>query len=251
LVRYGAFVKERGVSLDVPVVDMNAPLIGLLTKAQTSDPELARKMIPDRTHPGPAGQLAMAAALLKAWNAPRTVSNVEIDAANDRVVHADNTSIASINSGDSISWEQTDKALPFPIDWNDAAIAFAARTMNIVESFNQEPLSVTGLTAARYKLSVDGEEVHSFSREELAAGVNLALFDTPMLKQAWRVYGLTLKRNDVHFGLWRRVQVPLEQEARPEKQAALDALTQLEEDVVLQQRAAAQPKTHRFELIPE
>ena len=36
--------------------------------------DLAAKMIPDRVHPGPAGHLLMAAALLKSWNAPATVT---------------------------------------------------------------------------------------------------------------------------------------------------------------------------------
>jgi hypothetical protein len=34
-------------------------------------------------------------------------------------------------------------------------------------------------------------------------------------------------------------------------QAAADALDALEADVVQQQRAAAQPKSHRYELVPE
>ena len=47
------------------VVDESA-----LRRGQASDPALAQKIVPDRIHPGPAGHLLMAAALLTAWHAP-------------------------------------------------------------------------------------------------------------------------------------------------------------------------------------
>jgi hypothetical protein len=47
------------------------------------------------------------------------------------------------------------------------------------------------------------------------------------------------------------VQVPLQNDASPHIQKAIDALDALEADLVGQQRAAAQPKSHRFELAPQ
>jgi lysophospholipase L1-like esterase len=251
LVRYGAYVKKRGDRLGLSVADMNAPLVNVLQKAKAIDTTIASQIIPDRTHPGPAGQLVMAATLLKAWHAPALVSDVEIDAARRSLVRAQNTAVKGLEFANGIAWTQTDKALPFPIDWRDAAISLAVRRSEVVEALDRQPLKVTSLTAARYRLAIDGEPIGVFYRQQLAAGVNLALLDTPMQKQALRVHALTLKRNDVHFGRWRRVQVPLQDESLPEKEAALDALDKLEQDVVDQQRATAQPKAHRFELLPE
>jgi len=67
------------------------------------------------------------------------------------------------------------------------------------------------------------------------------------------VHDLTLKHNVVHFARWRQAGVNLDSLALPpvHLQAAADALDALEADVVQQQRAAAQPKSHRYELVPE
>ena len=68
----------------------------------------------------------------------------------------------------------------------------------MTEALNEEPLKVTGLAVGRYKLTIDSDEVGTFSEAELAQGVNLAILDTPMSKQAMNVRDLTQKRLDVH-----------------------------------------------------
>lgn len=74
-----------------------------------------------------------------------------------------------------------------------------------------------------------------------------------MAKQAAAVHDLTLRHNIVHFARWRMAGVNLDGITIPADhlRAAADALDTLEADVVEQQRAAAQPKSHRFELTPE
>jgi hypothetical protein len=109
------------------------------------------------------------------------------------------------------------------------------------------------LTAARYTLKIDGETAGTFSKEEWAKGVNLATLPTPMAKQAATVHDLTVRHNDVHFVRWRDVEVNLQTVAvdPTHVRAAVEALDALEMDVVSQQRAAAQPKSHRYELAAE
>jgi hypothetical protein len=140
-----------------------------------------------------------------------------------------------------------------PVDTKDDVMALALRASDFVEAMDQEPLKVTGLRAARYTLKIDDEVVGSFTKEEFAKGVNLATLPTPMAKQAAAVHDLTLRHNVVHFARWRMVGVNLDNIAIPAAhlQAAADALDTLEADVVAQQRAAAQPKSHRYELAPE
>jgi len=190
----------------------------------------------------------MAEALLKAWNAPATVAAVEIDAEKPRVVKTENTEVTGLAAGDWLSWTQTDRALPMPLDPQESTVALALRASDFVDALDREPLRVTGLTAARYTLKIDGDPAGTFTREELAAGINLAVLPTPMAKQAARVQELTARHNGVHFARWRQVQVPLATEQAAHLQAALDALDALEADLVVQQRAAAQPKAHHFEL---
>ena len=251
LLRYGQFVKELAQREGLTVADLNAPVVAALEKAKAADTETAQKIIPDRVHPGPGGHLLMAEALLKAWNAPATVTSVEIDAANLGVVRAENAEITGLQGEGGLSWTQADRALPMPLDPKDTVLALAVRSSDFVEALNQQPLKVTGLTAAAYTLRIDGEAVGNFTSQQLATGVNLATLPTPMVKQAMAVHALTLKHNNIHFTRWRQVQVPLAEDQLAHKQAALEALDQLEDDLLEQQRAAAQPKPRRYELIPD
>jgi lysophospholipase L1-like esterase len=250
LLRYGAFVKEFRERNHLTVADMNSPIISVLTKANTIDTALAQRIGGDRTHPGPGGHLILAQSLLKAWNAPALVSSVEIDTSSGKVIQQQNTSVGSMEITKDISWTQFDKVLPFPLDLRDPSIALAARCSGFVESLDEEFLKVSGLSAARYQLKIDGETIAELSREQLMNGVNIAPFDTPMKRQAMHVHGLTRERNEVQFGRWRQVQMALEDETLPSKQAALDALDQLEEALWRQQYATAQPQAHRYELTP-
>ena len=255
LIRYGQFVKELGARHGLTVADMNTPLVAMLEKAKAADPELAREIIPDRVHPEDSGHLIMAEALLKAWNAPALVAAVEIDAAAPRVVRAENTKVTLLGAGKELSWTQTDEALPvplpIPLDSIDKNFALAVHSSDFIQALDQEPLKVMGLTAARYALKIDGEKIGDFTKEELAEGINLALESTPMLKQASSVYELTVKHNDVHFARWREIQVPLQEYHFSREQAALDVLDKLEDQIVQQQRATAQPKPRHYVLTPE
>jgi lysophospholipase L1-like esterase len=245
MVRYGEYVNELSEKEKLTVADMNTPVVAALEKAKKLDAEGSKKLLPDRVHPGPAGHLLMAEALLKAWHAPATVASVEIDAAGSTVAHVTGAHVTDLTVGDRIQWSETDDALPMAVDTKDPAIALALRVSDFMDAMNEEPLKVVGLKAAKYTLKIDDTAVGDFSKEELAAGVNLAALPTPMAAQAAAVHDLTLKHNNIHFARWRQVEVPL---TATRKQAAMDALDALDEELVAQQRAAAQPKTHRFEL---
>lgn len=255
LIRYGQFVRELGERDGLPVADMNTPVVAMLENAKAADPEQAKKIIPDRVHPAESGHLIMAESLLKAWNAPAVVASVEIDAASRRVMRAENAEVTALRTGQALSWTETDNALPvplpIPLDSIDKDFALAVHSSDFIEALDQEPLKVTGLTAARYTLKIDGEKVGDFTKEQLAEGINLALEPTPMLKQASSVYDLTVKHNDVHFARWREIQVPLQEFNFSREQAALDALDKLEDQIVQQQRATAQPKPRHYELAPD
>ena len=248
LVRYGQFVKQLGPREGLTVADLNTPVVAALEKAKVTDPELAKRIVPDRVHPGPGGHLLMAEALLKAWNAPAIVTSVEIDAASKRVVRSENTTVADLKDASGLSWMQADRALPMPFNLNDPVVALAVRSSDFVQALDQQPLKVTGLPATRYALKIDGEETGAFSREQLGQGINLAVLSTPMVRQAMAVHDLTLKHNNIHFARWREVQVSLQNEQLPHRQAALDALDNLGAELIERQHAAAQPKPRRYEL---
>lgn len=255
LVRYSQFVKELAERDKLNVADLNSPIVAALEKAKTTDAELAKKIIPDRVHPGPGGHLLMAAELLKSWQAPALVSAVEIDASTKNVADARRTKVSELKTGAEVSWMQLDEALPMPVDLNDPIVALAVKSSDFVQALDQQMLKVTGLTAANYTLKIDGDEMGSFTKEQLAEGINLATLPTPMSKQAAEVHKLTLQHNNLHFQRWRQIQVPLAEDKTPRVQAAVkDLMAGLDEEeagVVKQQRDAAQPQRHQFQLVPK
>jgi lysophospholipase L1-like esterase len=251
LVRYGQFIKELAQRQGLDVADLNTSVVDALRKAKAADAATAQKIVPDRVHPAPPGHLLMAGALLKAWGAQGLVSSVEIDAVTGRATKAENSIVTDLLSGNSLSWTQTDKALPMPLDLKDPISTLAIRSSDFVQSLDQQPLKVTGLKAANYALVIDGEEVGIFGREALTEGLNLAVLPTPMVRQAASVHALTLKHNNIHFARWRQIQLPLENDPLVEKPLVLGALDSLESEIVQSQRAMAQPKPHRFELNPQ
>ncbi|HOK46123.1 MAG TPA: GDSL family lipase, partial [Bryobacteraceae bacterium] len=163
-----------------------------------------------------------------------------------------NTSVTELKAdGSGLTWVQRDGALPMPLNRKDRALMLAVQSSDFMETMNQQPLKVTGLAEGRYSLSIDGEKVGTFTSRELAEGINLASLPTPMAEQAAAVHDLTLKHNNIHYARWRQVEVPLESLKLKTIRPAMDALDKLEAEIVLQQRAQAQPKARAYRLAPE
>ncbi|MGH9407451.1 MAG: SGNH/GDSL hydrolase family protein [Terriglobia bacterium] len=286
LLHYCQFVKELGEQHHLMVVDFNTPLVTLMQEAKKTDPALAGKIIPGRIHPGATGELVMAQLLLKAWGAPSTVSDVEIDASASRAEKAANTALSGLSTRSGVKWTQSDKSLPYPIMtlhstkwpqfppdpfgrgpastfWKlppltgsevNPTAALVLRLTKMYQQLDSETLKVTGLRSASYTLEIDGKAVGVFTREQLAAGINLAEHDTPMMDQADEVLDLVWKEMDVRFYGWRAVQLPLRNDATPGIQDAVNQLlAKLKQErnaLMVQEHAAAQPQPHHFELEP-
>ena len=251
LVRYGEFVKQLAADEKLAVADLNTSVVAALSKAKATDADGSAKIVPDRVHPGPGGHLLMAEALLKSWNAPDVVTDVELDASRKEPVRQVNTVVSDLRTGKGLSWTQTDEALPMPIDMSDRVMALAVNSSDIVEALNRQPLKVRGLAAGKYVLKIDGEPVGSFSADQLAASINLATLPTPMAQQAAEVHALTLRHNNLHYARWRQIQVPMEKVSSTNVLKALGAIDELEQEVIREQRLTVQPKPRRFELTLE
>ena len=254
LVRYGEGVKEIAVNNHQASVDFNGPIVAMLAKAKASDAQLATRIIGDRIHPGPAGHLIMSGELLKVWNAPAIVGSVEIDAKTKRVIRSVKTEATGLKVGSSlIEWTQLDESLPMPIDLKNPETALAVKSSDFIETLNQQPLRVTGLTSASYKLFIDDNLIGTFSSSELADSINLAMLATPMAAQAALVHKLTLDRANLHNTRWRTFQVPYASNTNPEiksrLQSAITALDTANREVAAMQRAAAKPLSHQFKLV--
>lgn len=257
LLRYADFVARLAGEVGATVADLNNPVVEATRKAMEIDKGLAEKLNPDRVHPGAGGQLLMAQALLRAWHAPSLVSAVNLDAKDSRVVSADKAEVTNlVRDGETITWTQLDAALPFPTesltrDRKDPVVALALKAGNFQEELNRELLKVDGLSADEYTLRIDGEDVGTFSKDDLGAGLNLARLTTPMSKQSGEVHRLSQRHVELHHMRWRTVQIPFERASSEHLGQALAGLDGIEEEIVAERHKVAQPKPHKFELKPK
>ncbi len=263
LVRYGEFVKELAKKNGLDSADLNGPVVEATKKAFASDPVAAQELNKDRVHPGPGGQLLMAAALLKDWHAPALVSKTTVKLDGDGIsVKGEGTLISEAKAADRLpSWVQRDDALPFPIDLKNSSVDLAVKSSHVLEDLDEQTLVIDGLKEGDYVLKIDGSPVGTFSSATLAKGVNLATQPTPMTQQAAEVHQLTLLHGNLHFFRWRQLQVPLDDQRKKQDNgeaeqdepkrivdSALQALDHQERELVHFQHELAQPHPHRFEL---
>lgn len=250
LLQMGELLGKMAGERHAAIADMNAPVVATLTAAKRLDPALATTLMFDRVHPGAGLHWVMAAALLRSWDAPAIVSAASIDAVKLSVIEASNTELTQIRKtkAGALSWVQSDRALPLPLPSkaSDPVLHLALDSSTLIQDLDQQMLRVSNLRTGTYELRIDEKLIGTFTDEQLKAGINLALLDTPMLAQA-RLVALDAEHKDgvqaTRFSLIRSPMEALTQEASVKlQQAAFDAATQ--------EYAEAQPAPHRFNLTP-
>jgi hypothetical protein len=117
-------------------------------------------------------------------------------------------------------------------------------------------LKVTGLTAGKYALTVDGTEAGNFTGEQLAAGVNLGnLTAGPIYEQGQRVFNAINAKNQIVHQRFRGVvmfQAPdwladVAAERKPKELAKrMDQIAAAQAEIY----KLALPVKHHFELKP-
>jgi lysophospholipase L1-like esterase len=244
--RLGCYVTTLAEREKATVADFRDALNTGIAAVLKDNPELARQVIPDRVHPGPAGHTVMGATLLRAWNAPSLVTRVAIDASARAVTAAENTEVTGLAAtADGLSWTQLDRALPLPLSFEDATVELAEKAGADLDSLDSQPLVVTGLPPGRFELKIDGRRVGAFADAELARGVNLARLDTPMRSQGSPV---VWSAEDGHELQKLRRYVLKAAEKDPALRSTADALAARDEAAQKQRSVTAAPKPRKYEL---
>ncbi len=247
IAHYAASVKDLAATSHFGFSDFFTSITDLTTAGMQKNPSLAALLVPDRIHPSEAAHWVMAAALARTWGVSPIVSSVHLDAQQPSPVATVNTHVSglTLNAG-TLQWTQTDGALPLPLDLNNGMIQFVLSISDLAQ-MDQQMLGVDHLSAPRYTLKIDGHVIATFTREELAAGVNLALYSTPMLSQARGVDGDELKRTQLDQA---NFILAIEDPKTPDAAGATKAIEEKDGAIVDDQRKSAQPLPHVFELIP-
>jgi lysophospholipase L1-like esterase len=221
--------------------------------AQEKSPAKPVSMQGDPVHPGPAGQLTMAAALLKELGADGFVSSATIDASG-KLSEAKGCEVDRIKAdGGKIEFDRLDQRLPLPVpDDARAVLAFYPTILDM----SQYTLRVTGLTGGTYTLKINGVATASVTAKELEAGVNLtALGAPPEAKEAspivaqGRAILAAVAAKESLVSQWRGLSQKAHAEgAAAELKEQLSVLTRKVEEADEKIRESARPQKLHFEL---
>lgn len=227
------------------LADFHQPLIEALERAKTQAPQLAALIVPDRIHPAEIGHWVMAAQLLSAWHIDPIVSSLTLDAAGVQAIDTKRTTISQLaKTAGGLQWTQRDEALPLPFDFNNAMIPLLLGISEIAK-VDQLVLCVQALKAGQYQLVIDGKAIASFSKEELATGINLALYKSPMVDQARDIDSIEYQRAQLDQARFILSADVKEDAASP---AAEDKLRQAQDQLAAEIQKKVKPVSHKFEL---
>jgi lysophospholipase L1-like esterase len=223
--------------------------------AQEKNPIKAVSMQGDAVHPGPPGQLMMAAALLKALGADGSVSSVALDS-QGKVDEARGCTLSDVKAeGGKLSFDRLDERLPFPIP--DDARAVLALDPTILE-LSRYTLKVKGLQEGDYQLKINGIPVARLSSRELSSGVNLTAYGpdarskevNPIVGQSRAILNAVATKEGL-VSQWRGLsQRAHAKDADPKLKEQLAELTEKVQAADARIRDAAKPQKLRWELAP-
>lgn len=194
LAYYGSWLREQASQRGYGFVDMYTPLNMLTIEQRRKDPKFT--MIPDSVHPGPNGQVVMAAAVIDNMLTHPPVSAINIAQTPEGKYKptAANGKISDFAEGDTISFTFTANALPWVLP-PEATDGY--KWTHSGHKLSNEKVTVAGLKAGKYELRIDGNAVGSYTSGQLAFGVELEENDkTPEYQQALKVALLNKDRND-------------------------------------------------------
>jgi hypothetical protein len=194
LAYYGAWLREVATEQGLGFVDVWAPLDNLVLEQRKSDPTFT--LVPDSVHPGPAGHVVMAMAIIHDLGLPRQVSSIRITRSGDSPQRISVTGGQLSNlkwRDDSLEFNWQAECLPWVLP-EEAQVG--AKLTDLGHSLSQESLEIHGLAPGRYTLTVDGQNVGSYDNVELERQVELQEnAKTPQYQQALAVAQLNQQRN--------------------------------------------------------
>ncbi|MEO2047561.1 MAG: SGNH/GDSL hydrolase family protein [Pirellulales bacterium] len=194
LTYYGTWLRDVAVMRGLGFVDMWGPLNNITLEQRKKDADFT--MIADAVHPGPAGQVVMAVAMIEDLGLPRKVSSIRIATHNKnkpvRATGGTLTDLALNDQGIKFTWLAD--SLPWVVP-EEAQLG--VKLTRLGHRFSREGFTVLGLATGQYQLLIDGQSVGRYSAAALAAHIELQANDkTPQYQQAQKVAELNKQRNE-------------------------------------------------------
>jgi lysophospholipase L1-like esterase len=195
LAYYGTWLREVAQENGWGFVDMWTPLNALTMEQRKTDATFT--MIKDAVHPGDAGQLVMAVAIINDIAPSRRVSAITINrnpAGQFKAGKPAGGTLTDLVAGsEKVEFTWTADSLPWVVP---AKAEVGVKLTKMGHKLGSESLQIVGLEPGQYALSIDGTEVGTYSADALGRRVELQGNDkTPQYQQALEVAMLNEKRN--------------------------------------------------------
>lgn len=202
LARMADGVIQMGDELAIPVIDLFHPMLEVQRQAKEREP--AFTMIPDSVHPDPVGHLVMAYLALQRIDAPRVVGEITVDEGRAEASGGASASAVKARYGGT-ELDLDLQFLPFYVPPEARAALELVPFQNELNRFRLRA-DVGMAVADTWVVSVDGATAGTFTPEELAAGVDLALLDgAPWSVGGRRLWEAAQYRWEKHFEAWRQM----------------------------------------------
>ncbi|MGB8355355.1 MAG: GDSL-type esterase/lipase family protein [Chthoniobacteraceae bacterium] len=195
----------------------------------------------DSVHTGFVGQYCMAAVILKGLGADNEVSSATIKT-DGTVVESKRCKISDVSAKDGkITFTRLDECSPWPIL---PAAAPALKLVPEIAELSHYMLTITGLPAGKYSVSMDGKSVATLTEDELAKGWNMgALTEGAPAARATKIMSLIDQLQNPLNIAWRAASKAHDEAKLAEAEKAI-------EDCEAQVQTAVQPTAIKFEIAP-
>ncbi len=191
-------VKKIAADEKLPCVDLYTLMLDVMTRMKADDSSYT--FIPWGNEPSHAAQSVMAYAVLKGLGFGDQPASLNINVRFGRMSAAKCTVSGLHITDNKVVFIRTDAALPTYLDPEaDKMKAY----LPFSKELNNYPLTVSGLSEGRWKLTVQGIEVGVFTADELAAGVNLTDKPGPWTEMGKKVNAITKLQDDIANNNWR------------------------------------------------
>lgn len=145
----------------------------------------------DRVHPASPGHFTMAYQFLHTTLGKVPASTIKLNFSAHKVAAQSGTSVSNLKfEKNGISFSSQLRSLPFAVF---PAPAPALDYVPFTNELNKELLQISGLPPGNYRLTMNDSIAGEFSAAQFAAGINLALLNTPEIRQSKEVIDYCLK----------------------------------------------------------
>lgn len=209
-----------------------------------------RLHVEDGVHLNDLGQLAMGWAMLRGLGAEAEVSDVVVDATVGKAISVTGCNVTDVKKlSDGVAFVRKDFGLPMNLG---VLSALQYQFVPVPDTLNGYRLTVTGLAAGRYTISVEGRGLGTWDAKQLAGGLNIssATADGWQPGGPWDAQSDIVKEIvDARDKLWVGGQVRSQYNAtHPKAKKLATEFKRLDERLTELARAQAQPYPYRFEV---